>query len=145
VTDDNGDGQVEVNRLAEIDTYIQALKGNDSYGRPIAANPVLIRGGRVWYEDLSVPPENVNSFAYEGTGIAVESTHPFSMDHNILPSDQAWGVDSYGNPTCHHCHRWANGGQNTVVMDRLILTDPFGPDGLPVYQTLRTLAGVNPP
>ena len=39
VTDDNGDWRYEVNRPAEILTYIQALKGDDGFGRPIATNP----------------------------------------------------------------------------------------------------------
>jgi len=139
VTDDNGDGKMEVNRPAEIDAYIQALKGNDSYGRQVAARPVLVKGRHVWYEDIG-QPYDVNSFEFEGTGIAVETMHPFGIDHNVPAAVQSWGSDEYGNWACGHCHMFHHGGQPTVVMQRLILVDPFGPDGQPIYETV---AGMN--
>ena len=44
VNDDNGDSRLEVNTPAEMLLYMQALKGNDRYGEPVATNPVLIKG-----------------------------------------------------------------------------------------------------
>jgi len=31
------------------------------------------------------------------------------------------------------------------VWDRLVLVDPWGPDGKPVYERVRTMTGLNPP
>jgi hypothetical protein len=30
-------------------------------------------------------------------------------------------------------------------MDKKVLVDPYGPDGAPVYETVRTMTGLNPP
>jgi hypothetical protein len=121
----------KVNTLAEIYTYITALKGNDSHGVQVAANPVLVKGGQVWHDDGA---GSVTSFEYHGTGIKTESSHPFSVNHNVRP-----GSEALGSTSCNECH---NGG--TPVFDRLILVDPFGPDGQPVYKTVRELLGVDP-
>ena len=121
----------KVNTLAEIATYIAALKGNDSHGVQVAANPVLVKGGQVWHDDGA---GSVTSFEYEGTGIKTESSHPFSVNHNVRP-----GSEALGSTSCNECH---NGG--TPVFDRLILIDPFGPDGQPVYKTVREFVGRRP-
>jgi hypothetical protein len=158
VTDDDGDGRVEMNRPEEILAYITALKGNDSYGRQVAANPVLVKGDRVWYEDLEMP-DGVHYFEHEGTGIPVKWWYyNWGLDHNVLPATEAWGTEG-GAWACGHCHQFWNGGQPTKVMDRLqfwnggqptkvmdrlILVDPYGTDGQPVYKTVKELTGVNP-
>ena len=139
VTDDNSDGTPEVNRLAEIKLYIDALKGNDKHGNPVALRPVLIKGGHVWYEDLDAP-DDVASFEYEGTGIKTESSHPFSVNHNVLGGD-----DALGSVGCGECHRMFNGSADTEVFDRPTLIDPFDPDGNPVWETVRERTGVSPP
>lgn len=92
----------------------------------------------------------VNSFEHEDTGIPVEwYYYNFGLDHNVLPCEEAWGVEyneqGVGVDTCGHCHIALNYGQPTVVMDRLILVDPYGTDGLPVYKTVKELTGLNPP
>lgn len=138
VTDDNGDGKPEVNRPAEIALCLQALKGNDSHGNPVAANPVLVKGGRIWFEDPSVP-EGVGSFPYEGTGIKVESEHPFMVSHDVLPASQALGAAS-----CGDCHPYYSGGLPTPVFDRRILVDPFDVNSLPAYKTVRQITGLSP-
>jgi hypothetical protein len=138
VTDDNGDGKPEVNRLEEIKLYIDALKANDKYGNPVATNPVLIRGGSIWHEDAN-EPEGVGHFEYHGTGIKTESSHPFSVNHNVLDSKQALGAKS-----CSECHASGGGSVPTPVFDRLVLVDPWGPDGQPVYKTVAELTGVDP-
>jgi len=145
VTDDNGDGQLEINRPEEILAYIERLKGNDSYGHQIAANPVLVRGYRVWYEDPE-EPGGVNSFDHRGTGIPM-TPYPYiwEMDHNALARQYSWGYQEGPEDACWHCHRVYNGNLPVPVFDRLILIDPYGPDGQPVYETVRQLTGVDPP
>jgi len=144
VTDDNGDGQLEINRLEEILAYLALLKGNDSYGRQIAARPVLVRGVRVWYAD-ETSPTGVSSFDHRGTGIPM-TYHPYvwELDHNVLPAADAWGTE-FGGWACGHCHRSWNGGQPTVVFDRKVLVDPYDENGQPVYETVRAQTGANPP
>ena len=143
VTDDNGDDKLEVNRPAEMLLYMQALKGNDSYGRPVADNPVLVKGGRIWYED-SGAPGGVASFEHEGTGIVVQSFETFGLDHNVLVQEEAWGawVESPGDG-CPDCHRPVT--LDSPVFARLILIDPFDESGQPIYKTVSELSGVTPP
>jgi hypothetical protein len=117
VTDDNNDGRLEVNRPEEILAYIQALKGVDSYGRQVARNPVLVKGSRVWFEDGSAPG-GVGSIESATFGDKIGASEIF-------------------------CHRPDT--LDSPVFDRLILVDPFGSDGLPVYEKVRALTGLNPP
>jgi hypothetical protein len=145
LTDDNGDGQLEMNRPEEILPYIQALKGPDSHGQPVAANPVLVKGLWVWYEDAEAPG-GVGHFQHDGTGIPID-WYPYlwGMDHNVRPKEEAWGWGPPGQPYigCRHCHRPST--LDSPVLDRYILVDPYGVDGLPVYTTVRTTTGMNPP
>jgi len=144
VTDDNGDGKPEVNRPEELLAYMQALKGNDIYGRQVAANPVLVRGWRVWYEDPQAP-EGVNSFNPDDYGIRVHSMTYREMTHGVLAAKEAWGYDDPADPNdgCRDCHRPDT--LDSPVFDRKILMDPWGPDGQPVYTTVRAMTGLNPP
>lgn len=143
VTDDNGDGQLEINRPEEILAYIAALKGNDSYGRQIAARPVLVRGVRFWYEDTD-SPTGVSSLDHRGTGIPMTYfPYVWELDHNVLAAAEAWGTE-YGGWACGHCHLSWNGGRPTVVMDRKVLVDPYDVNGQPFYETVRQQAGVSP-
>jgi len=137
--DDNGDGIPEVNTEAEIHTYIQALKGTDSYGVQVAARPVLVKGGRVWYEDPGTA-SGVNWFPLQGSGIKAESEVPFSKDHNVLPPASALGAAG----DCGSCHWALNGGGPTMLFDRLILVDTFDETGAPVYETIRERTGLSP-
>ncbi len=138
--DDNGDGIPEVNSEAEILNYITTLRtAVDSYGNAIAAEPVLIKGGKVWYEDPA-NPGTIATFELEGSGIHAESGAAFAMDHNVLPKEEAFGVAG----TCGACHYSFNGWQPTKVFDRKVLIDPFGPDGQPVYETPREMLDLPP-
>lgn len=145
VTDDNGDGRLEINRPEEILTYVQFLKGGNPRERVLATRPVLVKGNRVWYED-PLAPDGVGSFDFEGQGITMENRTPFvySVDHAVFPKDKSWGYSAV-NPElgCRDCHRPAT--FDSPVFDRLILVDPFDPDGRPVYKTVRQLTGLNPP
>jgi hypothetical protein len=126
----------KVNELTEIATYITALKGDDNYGVQFAANPVLVKGGRIWHDDGQ---GGVTSFDYHGTGIHVESSHPFSVNHNVRD-----GSEALGSTSCNECHSGGGGAGGTPVFDRLILVDPFDTNGDPVYKTVRELLGVDP-
>jgi len=144
VTDDNGDGQLEINRPEEILAYLQLLKTPDSYGVPVAANPVLVKGPRVWYEKADAPG-GVDSFDHRNTGMSI-TFYPYiwSLDHNVLPVAESLGyAPNHGPEGCSDCHRPAT--HDAPVWDRLILVDPYGPDGKPVYETVRQMTGVNPP
>ena len=136
VTDDNGDGKPEVNTRAEMLLYFAALRGNDSHGTPFATRPVLVKGGQVWYEDPT-HATLVNHWDYEGTGAGVESSHPFSIDHNIRPAQAALR-------SCASCHPRFSGGREVAVFDRRILVDPWDENGRPVYKTLREVTGISP-
>jgi len=146
ITDDTGDGIKEINRPEEILAYIQRLKGNDQYGRQIAANPVYIKTTRMWYEDPQAP-SGVSFLEPEGTGMAIDpwKSDVYGLDHNVLAKNQAWGYDDPENPNdgCRHCHRPDT--MDSPVFDRKILIDPWGPDGKAVYTTVRALTGLNPP
>ena len=138
--DDDGDGRPEVNTPAEILAFITDLKGTDSYGRQVAANPVLVKGFLVWYEDPDNPGV-VTSLVHKGTGIPVEAySFRWGTDHNVLPLEESWG---YGTSPdgCDHCHIGPGLGP---VFDRPILIDPYNPDGQPVYLDLGLMVGVDP-
>ncbi len=143
VTDDNGDGKPEVNRDEEILAYIRALKGVDSYGRQVAANPVYLKGLRVWYEDPQAPG-GVSSFDPKDFGMKVEFGSMGALSHGVQPKEQALGYNAV-NPElgCRDCHRPDT--LDSPVFDRKVLVDPWGPDGRPVYTTVRQLTGMNPP
>ena len=145
VTDDNADGRLEVNRPEEILIYIQYLKGENPRERVLATRPVLVKGRSVWYED-PLASGGVGSFEFEGQGIVMEPWSPFvqAVDHGVFPKDKSLGYSPI-DPSmgCTDCHRPAT--LDSPVFDRLILTDPYGPDGKPVYETVRQLTGLNPP
>jgi hypothetical protein len=137
-TDDNGDGQVEINRPAEILAYLQKLQEADTHGRAGAVRPVLVRGKRVWYADPEAP-DGISSFSHVDKGIPM-TWYPYvwELDHNVLAKEDAlgYGAESEG---CFVCHI-----DNSPVLDRLVLVDPFGPDGQPVYETVREQTGLDP-
>jgi len=143
ITDDDGDGNLEINRAAEILIYVQALKGNDSYGRPVATNPVLVKGGRIWFEAPG-SPTGVDFVEHEGTALRVDSYEIFGLDHNVLVQEEAWGAYVF-NPAegCPDCHRPMT--QDSPVFARQILIDPFDENGNRVYKTVTELSGVTPP
>ena len=54
------------------------------------------------------------------------------------------GSEASGSSSCNECHNGGSGVGGTPVFDRLILIGPFGPDGQPVYKTVRELLGIDP-
>ncbi len=141
IADDNGDGKLEINRPFEMLVYMKALKGNDSYGRSVAKNPVLVKGPRIWYEDPT-SLDGVSWFEHADSGIAVESVETYGLDHNVLATSEAWGFRRPPEGGCVDCHLYPF--NISPVFDRKILVDPFGFDGLPIYRTVREMTGVNP-
>lgn len=144
-----------VNTLAEIARYVNPtdglLHGDDGTGSmtPIAAHPTLVKGGKVFLwltTDAGMPADGVYSFDYEEVGIHTESSHPFSINHNVLPTDAHPPLGA--NIGCTSCHTEPGTGG---VFDHLVLVDPFLTDdgdmppgsaeGEPRYETLRELLG----
>ena len=144
LADDDADGRKEINHPEEILAYFERLKGNDLNGVQVSANPVLVRGKRVWYADPEAPT-GVNSFEHVGTGVAIDAWYPYlwSMDHNVLAKTESWGSDPVPEDGCRDCHRPDT--LDSPVFDRLILVDPLDPDGQTVYETVRAMTGYNPP
>jgi len=143
-TDDDGDGRVEINRLEEILPYLNLLQGEDANGQQVAANPVLVRGWRVFYLDPD-EPEGVGSFEHVGAGIAMDAWYPYiwSLDHNVLPAEESWGYhpdDLFIG--CEDCHTIDN---TSPFLDRLILVDPLDENGKTIYKSIRELTGLNAP
>lgn len=143
VSDDNGDGQLEINRPEEILAYIDILRGNNSRGEVLAENPVLVKGKWMWYEDPTAPG-GVRGIMPEYTPIPFTwYSYRWGMDHNVRPKEEAWGGSNDDPQGCRDCHR--SDTLDSPVWDRLILVDPYGPDGKPIYQTVREMTGKNPP
>lgn len=142
VTDDNGDGKLEINRPEEMLAYMTALQGVDAYGRQIAANPVLVKGPTVWYADPQAG-EGVNSFDAAASGATIQSFEIFGLDHNVLVAEESWGYADNPIDGCGQCHRPIT--FDSPVFDRKILVDPFDLNGQPVYRTVRAQTGLNPP
>ena len=131
----------------DILAFLQALKGNDSHGVPVALNPVLVRGQHVWYETSG---GTIGSFNHVGAGIVMENWYPYiwGLDHNVLAKAEAWGSGPTPTEGCRDCHTPLP-DQYSPVFDRKILVDPYGPpygpDGVPVYITVSELTGLTPP
>jgi hypothetical protein len=142
VTDDNGDGRLEVNRDEEILAYITALKGVDRYGRQVAANPVLVKGLLVWHEDPNAPC-GVSTFDPAEFGMKVEFGSMGGLSHGVQYKEFSVGYNAE-NPElgCRDCHRPDT--FDSPVFDRKVLIDPFDRDGRPIYKTVRHLTGINP-
>lgn len=139
VVDDNADGIAEVNTKAEILLYINRLKSTtDRHGTVIAQNPVLAKGGKVYYEDTSAPG-GVNFFSPDDfPGLHVDSASPFGEDHNVLKANKAIGSTAGGG--CAACHA----SSNRKFFDRKVLVDPFDLTGTAVYSTVSEMTGIDP-
>jgi len=142
VTDDDGDGRLEINRPEELLAYFAVLRNNDANGAQVAANPVMVRGHRVWYEDAGAPG-GVAAFEHEGVGIPMTS-YPYiwGMDHNVLAGEESWGSDTSAYAGCLHCHQ---NSPDSPFFDRKILIDPDDPVDGAVYTALRERLGFSPP
>jgi hypothetical protein len=116
INDDNGDEKPEVNTHEEIKAFLEALKqAKDKFGNPIAENPALVKGGRI-YKLAGVRLTHYEDHQAE--------THGFSISHNVLPASQAIGANG-----CSDCH-----SQGSAFFDRKVLVDPYDESGKPVFE-----------
>jgi hypothetical protein len=113
--DDNGDGIPEVNSLDEIKTFLNALKGKDKFGNPIASHPVLMKGGFLYQLDKK---GEVEKMKHEQAEVL-----DFSLSHNVMS-----GPDVIGAKGCKECH-----SKKSSFFLRKVLIDPYDEKGNPVY------------
>lgn len=115
VKDDNGDGIPEINSLDEIKAFLNALKGKDKFGNPVANHPVLIKGGFLYQLDKRGEVEKIKH----------EQAEPidFSLSHNVVSESKVIGARG-----CADCH-----SKKSSFFLRKVLIDPFDEKGKPVY------------
>jgi len=115
LNDDNGDGIPEINSLDEIKVFLNALKGKDKFGNPVANHPVLIKGGFLYQLDKKGEVEKIKH----------EQAEPidFSLSHNIVSGPKVIGARG-----CGDCH-----SRKSPFFLRKVLVDPFDEKGKPIY------------
>ena len=123
--DDNGDGIPEINALDEIRAFLQALKGKDKFGNPIAYHPVLIKGGFLYQLN--------NKGEAQKTKHTQAETVDFSLSHNV-----ASGENVIGARGCKDCH-----SKKSPFFLRKVLIDPYDEKGNPVYIETWELLGID--
>lgn len=121
--DDNGDGKPEVNTIEEIKAYLLAIRGaKDKFGNPIAENPALVKGGRVY----KLAGSSVTHYEDHQA-----ETHGFSLSHNVLKASVAVGTKG-----CSECH-----SKDSSFFFRKVLIDPYDENGKPVFEPTWKLMG----
>lgn len=113
--DDNGDGIPEVNSLDEIRSFLINLKGKDRFGNPVAAVPVLMKGGFLYRLDKKEKVEKIQHDQAQPIDI--------SLNHNVRSGSLAIGARG-----CKSCH-----AKNSPFFLRKVLVDPYDEKGNPVY------------
>jgi len=127
ITDDNGDGMIEVNRPQEIDALLTATRVYlSATGFPLDRKRlVYVLDDRKYssgtaYQVLAREP-------YEATPYA--SVYKYS--HNVLPAKAALGAGG-----CQDCH-----SADSQFFFAPVLRYPFGSDGKPVYAAQHEIIG----
>jgi hypothetical protein len=115
VKDDDGDGIPEINSFEEIKTFLDALKGKDKFGTPVANHPALIKGGFLYRLDEKGEVEKIKHDQAEPLD--------FSLSHNVMS-----GGNVIGSKGCKDCHT-----RNSPFFLRKVLIDPCDENGKPVY------------
>ena len=113
--DDNEDGIPEVNSFAEIKTFLQALKGKDTFGSPVAVHPVLMKGGFLYQLDKKGEVEKIKHEQAEVLDL--------SISHQVMA-----GPGVIGARGCKECH-----SKKSSFFLRKVLVDPYDEKGKPVY------------
>jgi hypothetical protein len=129
ITDDTGDGMVEVNRPEEIDALLEATRAYlNATGFPLERKRlVYISGNRKYYsgsKSAELPRE-----PYEATPYA--SVYKYS--HNVLPAKAALG--SHG---CTDCH-----STRSAFFYGPVLEEPFTPSGRSKWVPNYTILGLS--
>ncbi|MCK9459364.1 MAG: DUF4405 domain-containing protein [Proteobacteria bacterium] len=119
ITDDNGDGVVEVNRPAEINALLAASRGHlAATGFPLEGRRLVwVANSKAYYsatESRELPREEWEATAYA-------SVYKFS--HDVAPAKAALGSGG-----CGDCH-----SAGSPFFFGAVLDTPFGPDGKPVW------------
>jgi hypothetical protein len=125
LNDDDGDGIAEVNSPEEIKAFLKALKANDSFGTPVSAHPVLIKGGFLYQLDKKGDLEKIKH----------EQVAPLdlSLSHNVLSGQSVIGARG-----CKDCH-----SKSSLFFLRRILSDPFDASGKPAYSQAWERLGID--
>jgi hypothetical protein len=113
--DDDGDGIPEVNSPDEIKAFLKTLTENDRFGNPVAARPVLMKGGFLYQLNKKGEVEKVKHEQAEALD--------FSLSHNVIS-----GTDVIGARGCKECH-----SKKSPFFLRKVLADPYDEKGRPVY------------
>ncbi|HOP05919.1 MAG TPA: formate dehydrogenase subunit gamma [candidate division Zixibacteria bacterium] len=127
ITDDNNDGEPEINRPEEITaglkTMAESLVGN---ARLDQIHPVLIKGNKAWHLGENGQAEILLD--------SVPSSVDFSISHNVAPAREAFGAN--GCLDCHDAKASFFKGKRVI--------DMYAADGLPVTINNGRRFGCNP-
>ena len=115
IRDDNGDGQVEVNRDEEIDALLTATANYlKATGFPMEGKRLVwVNDSRAYYsskEFRDLPHEPYEAAPYASV---------YKYSHNVLPARSALGAGG-----CKDCH-----SSKSLFFQRPVLDLPFGKDG----------------
>lgn len=124
IKDDNKDGIIEINSPEEIKSFLKALKGKDKFGKPIAIEPVLVKGDHVYRLNKK---DALERFKYEQAQFV-----DISISHNVIS-----GQNVIGSRGCKDCH-----SKNSSFFLRKILVDPYDEKGRPVYNEAWEILGI---
>lgn len=130
ITDDNGDGALEVNRPEEIDALLAAT------ARYLKDTGFPMEGRRlVWVSDSRACRSSSDCFelprkVHEATAYA--SVYKYS--HDVAPARAALGSGG-----CTDCHR-----EGSPFFQRAVLERPFDEAGKPVWTTNASVLGIHP-
>ena len=120
VTDDDGDGNKEVNRkdeiIAGLRAFSESLEGNRRFRQ---IQPVLIKAATAY--ELA-PDGSLKTSSLKGTPLQGASQVHFSIDHNVAATRATLGANG-----CQDCH-----GVNAHFFKGRRIIDLNGPDGKPV-------------
>jgi formate dehydrogenase gamma subunit len=132
VTDDDGDGNPEVNTRSEITAglkaFAQSLQGNQRFSR---IQPVLIKAETAWELDAA---GNLVSASLTGTPLEGASYVNFSISHQVAPTRSTLGAGG-----CGDCH---SNSANFFKGQRIV--DLYGEDGKPVTRSMGSWLGCDP-
>jgi formate dehydrogenase gamma subunit len=132
LTDDDGDGRVEINSDEEIAAGLRAfattLEGNERFDQ---VQPVFIKSETAY--ELA-PDGSLQTSSLEGTPLEGASYVDFSINHNTAPTRMALGANGCGD--CHVEGAHIFHGRRTVELR--------GSDGAPVTVSNGSLFGCSP-